>query len=140
MKVTKENEYDVINFTNIDSGVFVGKWGGKEESFEAGETRPLPRFKAVHYAKQLSKEIMRRETGEPFSDEKQVEEHSAKIFGEVVTAPAPTEPEPTSAEPEFEEAKTLEVPKEEKAAEPEEEVKVKKPRKTAKPKAKKKVN
>ena len=102
MEVTKENEFDVVNFTNTTTTDFTGKWGGVEETIKAGETKAFPRFKSVHYANQLAKKILLGKAGEPFGDVGLREEMTAKMLGqvaapvqEVVTAPE---------EPEFEEA------------------------------------
>ena len=115
METTKDNEFDVINFTNTTTEDFAGKWGGIEEVIRAGETKPFPRFKAVHYANQLAKKILLGQVGQPFGDEGLREDLTAKMLGQVSVPPVQevaTAPE----EPEFEEA-----PKEEPVEEPAEE-------------------
>lgn len=49
-----DNELEMVNFTNIDKEDFAGIWGGKETIINAGMTKQLPKFLALHYAKHLA--------------------------------------------------------------------------------------
>ena len=121
MEVTKLNEHDVINFTNTTTEEFVGQWGGVSEVFKAGETKPLPRFKAVHFAKHLAKKILLDKPGQPFGDEKLRETFISKMLGQVATEVAVSTNTAIPAEPAFEEL-PVEEKVEEKIIEPELEI------------------
>ena len=117
MQVTKDNEFDIINFTNTTTEDFAGKWGGVEEIIKAGETKILPRFKAVHYANQLAKKILLGKLGQPFGDVGLREEMTAKMLGQVAAPQVVQEVATAPEEPEFPEI-PVEEPKEEPVEEP----------------------
>ena len=127
MQITKDNEFDVINFTNTTAESFTGKWGGVEEVIGAGETKPLPRFKAAHYANQLAKKILLGQVGQPFGDENLREDLTAKMLGQVAVPEVKQEVATAPEEPEFVEA-PREEPVEASATAPAEEEPVEEPK------------
>lgn len=80
--MTNKNELEVVNFTNILDVPFVGMWGGEEYHFSKGETRPLVRFMAEHFAKHLVDQLLNA-GGKDYSDETLRKGHLEKIIGEV---------------------------------------------------------
>lgn len=57
-------KYNTRPFTNIDDGVFVGKYNGVEFEIQPGETRPFPTELSEHIAKQLVLKISIKEEGD----------------------------------------------------------------------------
>ena len=56
----EHNPHDVMVVCNIDKEDFTVKWDGNPYTIEAGSTRMMPRFLAVHYAKHLVDCIINR--------------------------------------------------------------------------------
>ena len=86
---------EVINFTNINEEDFEGMWGGVPEIIEVGETKPFPRFLALHYTKHLVNKILIRR-GESWTAQSLREPLEKECLGEEATlienkgtAPAP---------------------------------------------------
>src|SRR3990167_4766651 len=94
------NELEVINFTNTDTADFDGQWGGAAETFKPGETKPLPRFKAEHFANQLAQKILLREEKD-FGDKGLTQSLIDKMLGALSSSPLPISPTELPKEPEF---------------------------------------
>lgn len=71
----------VINFTNIDSKPFDAMWGGEVEVIEVGETKPFPKFLALHYTKHLVDKILIRD-GIPWTSKQDREPLERECLGE----------------------------------------------------------
>lgn len=109
-KVTAENEYEPVSFTNIDSedfgsdtweehieenngGVHTEKdvlhstdnamWAGKPYSIKAGETKTYPRFLASHLAKHLITKILGKKDVKTLRNIPMRNELFEKIIGEL---------------------------------------------------------
>jgi len=103
---------NVLNFTNIDSEDFVGKYGGEEIPVREGETKAFTETIAKHIADQLVTKILIRERKDYLSDPKR-EVLLKQMLGEVAvpkTAAAgeeeKKEEEMAKPEEEFKELKT----------------------------------
>lgn len=53
-------QFDLQNFTNIDTEKFIGQWASEDYPFEPNETRPVPIFLVDHFCKRLSEKILMR--------------------------------------------------------------------------------
>lgn len=82
-KERKNMDYNVISFTNIDSGDFTGRWDSKPYTIKAGETKAYPEFLAKHFAKHLTDRILRKE-GFKLGDKAERAKVLEDILGEVV--------------------------------------------------------
>jgi len=135
-KLTKDNENDIINFTNVSEKDFVCGWGSKDVVLSpddpdyrltpikkvrrdyvvmAGETKPFTRFMAYAFSKHLIDRIL-LDAGKDYGSEGLRKEIEDKIFGNVaVTASPILEPKlPISVAPEpIKEEPQTEAPKEE---------------------------
>jgi len=89
-------QFDLQNFTNIDSEKFIGKWAGEGYSFEIGETRAFPIFLVDHFCKHLADKILMR-TDEFSNDAKRAELYAQMKGGQVIPAEKP-EKEKTEGE------------------------------------------
>lgn len=98
-------DLSVVNFTNIDQEDFTGMFGGISETFKVGQTLPLVKFKAQHFANQLADKILMRNQ-ETFGNEDARKPYTDKILGQIVVEVPVATPEPPK-EPEF-----TETPKE----------------------------
>ena len=76
--------YDTINFTNIDSEDFVGKWGGEEYLIKAGKTKEFPAFLADHLTKHLVNKILLKKGSQDYSDPTARKPLEDQIKGSVV--------------------------------------------------------
>jgi hypothetical protein len=80
-----ENNLDkllVINFTNIDDEDFVGVYGGEKKVIKSGQTIPLPKFLAEHYAKHLMDKMILKE-GKDYGQAINRDPLMAKILGNI---------------------------------------------------------
>ena len=76
--------YDTINFTNIDSEDFDGKWGGEEYLIKAGKTKEFPAFLAEHLTKHLVDKILLKRGSQDYSDPTARKPLEDQIKGSVV--------------------------------------------------------
>ncbi len=82
--MVEDNE--VVNFTNIDTEDFVGKYTGQETIIKARQTKLLPGYLAKHFSKHLIDKILLKE-GKTWTDEGFRKPLEKSILGEVTTAP-----------------------------------------------------
>lgn len=93
-----KNNYEVVNFYNIDSVEFRGMWGGEEYVIAPKERKQFVKFLSEHFAKQLAIKILMR-NGQEWGDESPtLKDTMGQILGSVEPVKAPTK-EPMPIEP-----------------------------------------
>jgi hypothetical protein len=89
---TKEN-YEVVNFYNIDNSEFRGMWGGEEYIIAPKENKKMVRFLAEHFAGHLANKILMKEGRDWGNDSPDKKQMVARILGKEEPATPMAAPE-----------------------------------------------
>ncbi len=106
--------YDTLNFTNIDSEDFVGKWGGDEYLVKAGKTKEFPAFLVDHLTKHLVDKILLKNGSQNYNDPTARKPLEDQIKGKVVVREEVKEAKKEKEEPKEEKEETFKALKKKK--------------------------